>query len=316
MKPDLYKGEQPGTPEHIKRYRKSFQNQPGIKQIHPGMVNDQIPIPENQRFGKKTFNSDHVSDVIKAQTLKGLADKFNDIKESKYASQLKEPLAQGYVRGYNWPDKTKAGEFQFGIMSITPGTETVKDIFSAQQAEEDDNVRRMYIKTHGNFGSGEQKDRGYTWNFDKSHHRFGYGEQRLLNGAAMSIHNERFDNAFPKTVIVKKTFEDVKAVTTDMLGTSKNLGQGKPPMGTDHAYGVKNILGNDIWNAAKCIHGEPSEKELEPDRDLGRSMKPGCRNIVRKPEDVVRSFGTPTVRTDIPFKEKRSVADYQVRTHF
>lgn len=82
----------------------------------------------------------------------------------------------------------------------------------------------MYIKTHGNFASGEQKDRSYTWNFDKSAHRFGYGEQRLLNGAAMSIHNERFDNAFPKTVIVKKTVEDVKAVTSDMLGTSKNLG--------------------------------------------------------------------------------------------
>jgi hypothetical protein len=40
----------------------------------------------------------------------------------------------------------------------------------------------------------------------------------------MSIHNERFDNAFPKTVIVKKTVEDVKAVTSDMLGQSKNLG--------------------------------------------------------------------------------------------
>jgi hypothetical protein len=24
LKPDVYKGEQPGTPEHIKRYRKSF----------------------------------------------------------------------------------------------------------------------------------------------------------------------------------------------------------------------------------------------------------------------------------------------------
>lgn len=34
----------PGTPEHIKRYRKSFQNQPGVKQIHPGMVNDTIPM--------------------------------------------------------------------------------------------------------------------------------------------------------------------------------------------------------------------------------------------------------------------------------
>jgi len=42
--------------------------------------------------------------VIKAQTLNGLADKFNDIKEEKYASKVKEPLGKGYSRGYNWPN--------------------------------------------------------------------------------------------------------------------------------------------------------------------------------------------------------------------
>jgi hypothetical protein len=41
---------------------------------------------------------------------------------------------------------------------------------------EDEEVRKMYIKTHGNFASGEQKDRNYNWNFDKTTHRFGYGE--------------------------------------------------------------------------------------------------------------------------------------------
>jgi hypothetical protein len=168
----------------------------------------------------------------------------------------------------------------------------------------------MYIKTHGNFDSGEQKDRNYEWNFDKTTHRFGYGEQRLINGAAMSIHAERFENNFPKTVIVKKTVEDVKAVTSDLLGQSKNLGQGKPPMSADHAFGIKNIVGNNIWNAAKCIHGEPSEKEVQPDNDLGRCTKAGSMNVVRKPEDWNRSFGTPTIRTDIPYKDKRSIADY------
>ena len=77
-------------------------------------------------------------------------------------------------------------------------------------------------------------------------------------------------------------------------------------------FGIKNITGPDQWNAAKCIHGEPNEKELQPDNDLGKSNKPGCRNVVRKPEDINRTFGTPTVRTDIPFKERRSVADYNV----
>lgn len=39
-------------------------------------------------------------------------------------------------------------------------------------------------------------------------------------------------------------------------------------------------------------------------------MRPGTRNIVRRPEDANRVFGCPTIRTDIPFKEKKSVADY------
>ena len=31
---------------------------------------------------------------------------------------------------------------------------------------------------------------------------------------------------------------------------------------------------------------------------------------MRKPEDVDRAFGTPTIRVDIPYKNTRSVADY------
>jgi len=49
-----------------------------------------------------------------------------------------------------------------------------------------------------------------------------------------------------------------------------------------------------------------------PDHDLGKSVKPNCRNVVRKDEDKHRSFGCPTIRKDIPYKEFKSVADYQV----
>jgi hypothetical protein len=48
----------------------------------------------------------------------------------------------------------------------------------------------------------------------------------VYNGAAKAVHAERFEEAFPKTVIVKKIVEDVKSTQADMLGTSKNLGQG------------------------------------------------------------------------------------------
>jgi hypothetical protein len=39
------------------------------------------------------------------------------------------------------------------------------------------------------------------------------------------------------------------------------------------------------WNAAKCINGDPSERELQPDADLAISTKMNCTNQVRKPED-------------------------------
>ena len=56
--------------------------------------------------------------------------------------------------------------------------------------------------------------------------------------------------------------------------------------------------------------GEPTIKELMPDKDLGVCVRPGSRNIVRRPEDKDRAFGCPSVRTDIPMKVSKSVADH------
>ena len=201
---------------------------------------------------------------------------------------------------------------KFGVPST--GLENAKDILYPRGGAtyEDQTVSSMYRKTHGNFAPGEQKNRDYEWKFDPTQHRFGYGEKKVLNGAAMALQNERLEEAFPKTIIVKKTVEDHKAVSADMLGISKNLGQGQTNRGPDFVHGIKNVQGNDPWNAARCIHGEPNERELAPDKDLGKSVKPNCRNVVRNEGDMHRSFGVPTIRKDIPFKEFRSVADYQV----
>jgi hypothetical protein len=47
-----------------------------------------------------------------------------------------------------------------------------------------------------------------------------------LNGASKALKAERLEEEFPKTVIIKKTVEDFQAVNNDILGVSKNLGQG------------------------------------------------------------------------------------------
>lgn len=67
------------------------------------MVNDGPNVADNYAYGKKTYGSDHVSHVIKAQNMAGLADKFNEIKEGKYASNIREPLGYAFQRNYNWP---------------------------------------------------------------------------------------------------------------------------------------------------------------------------------------------------------------------
>ncbi len=41
-------------------------NQPGVKQVHPGVLNDGIPVSDTHKFGRKTLGSEGVNDVIKA----------------------------------------------------------------------------------------------------------------------------------------------------------------------------------------------------------------------------------------------------------
>ena len=106
---------------------------------------------------------------------------------------------------------------------------------------EDPTIHAMYRKTHGNYAPGEQKNRDYDWKFNPNGHIFGYGEKRVENGAAMALHSERYDNVFPKTTIIKKTVEDHIAVSADVLGISKNLGQGQEPRGAEFVHGIRNV---------------------------------------------------------------------------
>ena len=52
--------QQPHTPEHIKKYRKSHNDEPGIIQRHFGVAEDPLP-PTTFCYAKKTKESDHVS---------------------------------------------------------------------------------------------------------------------------------------------------------------------------------------------------------------------------------------------------------------
>lgn len=173
----------------------------------------------------------------------------------------------------------------------------------------------MYEKTHNNVEPGAQKKRNYAWGeINPDTQVFGYYERLDPKASQKAIQPDRTDEYFPKTVIVNKQVEDYTACHSDNLGKSKNLGTGKDPYQpyqSVEVFGAPSLKDKTEWNAARCLTGEPTEKTLMPDHDLGKSTKNNCTNKVRRAEDADRAFGCPSIRTDIPAKTFKSVADYQ-----
>ena len=57
---------EPTTPDGLKKYRKTHVMQPGTIQKHWGVADDDSRFPKNYSYGKPSYESEHVSSVIKA----------------------------------------------------------------------------------------------------------------------------------------------------------------------------------------------------------------------------------------------------------
>jgi hypothetical protein len=69
----------------------------------------------------------------------------------------------------------------FGL-KCPPSEYTAKEVVLPPDAvrEKEDN-RLQYIRSHGNYEAGEQKQRNYSWNLDPMQHRFGKVEEKVQN---------------------------------------------------------------------------------------------------------------------------------------
>ena len=295
------------TPEHVKKYRKTFNADPGARQKHFGTAYDPLP-EEHHIYGKATYESDHVNEVIRAQDFTKFTDYSNQICEGQYASTKNEPLGTTLSRNYNLPTQVQDKNFDYGVP--TPFSENAKHLLYPKdgRAQEDPDVRAMYHKSHGTTETGEQLNRKYDWQIDTTQHAFGLADAKQIDGAAMALQPERYQQNYPQTLIVKKNVEDYRNVIHEELGKTKNLGTGKVPLDVQHSFG-ENKKRCDDWGVGKCIEGEPSERELQPDRNLGVTNRHGFRNVP-KPGDEHRVFGTPSIRADVPKRAQKSVADH------
>ena len=197
--------------------------------------------------------------------------------------------------------------------------EDLKDIlYSCPNINESEETKKMYKTTHGFSDPGEQKNRNYNWNFDKTQHSFGKEIEKEYDGAKKSLLNDRLNSDFPMTKIVTKRLEDFRQATEDGLGKTKYKGTINENLGEDFTFGIPTIKNSDNhWNLAKCMHGD-SNKDIKADPDLGRSILHKSRLSARQPRDYDpnKTFGVPSIRQDLPKKKNTSVNDLNVNNNF
>ena len=311
IRQDLYFKPSTTTPAKLVKYRNTIREIPGRRQLHRGIFDDPKDY-EQLVHGVKTKWGDHVPDCIKGTNLNGTKYLMNNLQEAKYASTWREPLGKSIIRNYKFPEEVKKEGFKFGIP--TTGFYNAKDvIYNGCLLSEPNEVKKMYQKTHGLSDPGEQKDREYKWNFDKNNHVFGKPQEKEFDGVKKSLLMDQLEGPYPPTKVTNKHLEDFRQATEDMVGRSKSHGSLLPTLGPDHTFGLKSKLG-DAWNAGRCIYGNPSEitkASLEPDPDLGRDFRYKLKNKKLTPIDYgyEKTFGVPSIRSDLPKKHFVSVTD-------
>ena len=148
IRQDLYFSPSTKTPEEIKKYRDSTRQRVGVKQLHPGIYDDD-KFYEELTHGMKSKPSDHVPDCIKGANIDGNKFFMNQLAESHYASSKREPLGKSLVRDYQFPEEVKDEKFRFGVP--TKGILNAKDlIYNGCLLKEPDDVKKLYYNTWDN----------------------------------------------------------------------------------------------------------------------------------------------------------------------
>jgi len=230
--------------------------------------------------------------------------------ENTYKSIVREPLGHTYVRGHKLPEEYQQGA-PFGIKPKVK-EETVKELLFPRITESPSSGAELYKKSHGSYDVGEQKTRSYAVPFDLKQKVYGRkGDAIAFNGVSKNIedvlHSSEGDEGH---AIVFKNAEDHRQLG-DLLGKTRNLGLNSSSLPENTVFGRPSVPHHmvDNWGAAETIRGNYADHDGATDRDLGCGVMPGFRNIAVEN----RSFGVPSIRTDLPSKPlgRRSMADPQ-----
>jgi len=322
IQPDLFDDDRPSTPEKARRYRRDFRAPVGQHAIPRGQ--EDLPLHKPLQvnglgYGRPSRKSESVGAVMQAcQSTRGVRSFQEQQAEAVYESSRKEPLGKAYLRGHQLPVGVRDPGFGgFGQPSAggqhashQQGKETISP---PEVQPEPAEVHDQYVKTHQAFEPGEQLNRRYAWPTEVKadpFHAFGRPDgARSKDGAGVkgtfaaeadligdpSRGDEtsgRPDEGTPcmqSTRIVPRAAEDCRRVTQHPVG--RRCDRGEPPVPAGYAYGVPSVREANRESVAELMFGGARPEDLMPDKDLGRSIKEGRRNVTSE----TRAFGKPSV---------------------
>jgi hypothetical protein len=280
--------------------------------MHHGIVEDVDNLHLDNKIFGATDNKfrDGAADLIRPSPMSEMT-RLNIAKaEKNYKRTHREPLGHSPERSGHLPSKFTEKNQTFGVKTRNAEEPAKNLIFPVDVNYDTEEGNDIYKRSHGSYAPGEQKRRGYNWGVDPDRTVFGRkGDTIAFNGVSKNISEVLKGPSNPAdeaSIVNLKKVEDFRNMG-DMLGRTKNLGQDSGYRPPDLIYGKPS--GNKSVSAIDVIRGRYSGADLEPDRDLGKSITPGFRNISTQN----RVFGCPSIRSDIPHQppQRRSLADCQ-----
>eukprot|EP01002_Notosolenus_urceolatus_P000273 NODE_1069_length_1593_cov_78.674870_g880_i0.p1 GENE.NODE_1069_length_1593_cov_78.674870_g880_i0~~NODE_1069_length_1593_cov_78.674870_g880_i0.p1 ORF type:complete len:381 (-),score=94.63 NODE_1069_length_1593_cov_78.674870_g880_i0:57-1199(-) len=270
----------------------------------------------DRRYGAPLGVGESAAEVIQASGMTNHAKTVLDsVRENTYATHRREPLGRTPVQG-NAPAQAhqmvhgKASQFDANAKEvifptdIPPPTSAPASLGGTAEGSLRKAVRHE---------PGQQRNRGYKWddaNVDIQSHRFGSVPKPREESAAsclrsLDVHlpDEKL-NRVDRTEIVPKGLAQRRLLQGDSIGQARLRGTcPSDVLSNSVPRGVKTT--KDAGGAAACLRGLETDNVV--DQSIGKSTRFGFRNDVDTGE---RSFGVPSIRTDLQKPVNQKVTDF------
>ena len=314
------------------KYRRTFQTQPGLRFIHPGLTH-QPAHNSHIAHGITTKQTLTAADVLASASASAasspLARFIHQQKEATYASNRMAPLGASLIRGHVLPASTQAEEFRFGV-STRRSDDAKKLIYAptptppTATAEE-----KTQTATTGYYGTHRQASTKALTRHEERQITRPVDRQYDWSTTAPHVNPDTFTFGLPpaasETQQVKRalTFEPEEKETVVMSAKVEEHDRRKARVGEVRAISDEKVRvlhedasfrfglssDRDEWDAKQTLRGSYTLAEQQPDADLGKMQRRKGHEEEKIAVDETRSFGLPSIRHDRTPPAQKSVAN-------